>query len=260
MVGIYPYFDRYHPEILQKLQTAQAEDKPTLYPDLKKYIGTSYDMIGLSVPIQRKVFQAGYTFSGLDHQAQTLIWAEVWQHSTWYEALSQALFHTIRHRPQTDPLVLWENTRHWVTRVDNWAHSDVLSDIYAWLLERIPGEVFPQLQTWNASDNPWERRQSVVSLLEYSKKREKILPVSKLLGLVKPLLADNDYFVQKGVGWTLREIGNVYPEKMVQFLEKHVHDVKPSAFTAAVEKLDTETKERLKQWRRKSPSTSRKKK
>lgn len=246
------HFTRYHGEILGQLQAALAADKAARYPDLKKYIGTNHDFIGLSVPAQRRVFGAGYSFSGRPAEEQGRIWNEIWHHSSWYEAMTQALFFIAESRRNTDPVLIWESTRHWVGKVDNWAHSDGLSDVYAYLLERIPGEVFPQLQAWNASGNPWERRQSLVSLLEYSKKREKFLPASKLLGMVKPLLADNHYFVQKGVGWTLREIGNIYPEKTVQFLEKHVTGISPVAFTAAIEKLDTDTKERLKQWRRKN--------
>jgi 3-methyladenine DNA glycosylase AlkD len=225
------HYKRYHREILQKLQAALASDKPSLFPDLKKYIGTGYDFVGLSTPAERRIFKAGYSFSALSAPEQALIWNEIWQHSSWYEAMTQALYFVAKSRLDTEPLVLWEYTRHWVGKVDNWAHSDSLSDVYA-------------------SVNPWERRQSVVSLLEYSKKREKILPASKLLGMVMPLLTDNHYFVQKGVGWTLREIGNVYPEKTVRFLEKHIADISPVAFTAAIEKLDTDTKERLKQWRR----------
>ena len=247
------HYSRYHTEILEKLKASLAGNKSSKYPDLKKYIGTSYDFIGLSVPSQRKVFADGYSFSHLQATEQMLVWDEIWRHSSWYEAMTQALYFVKKIRHDTAPETMWEITRHWVSKVDNWAHSDDLSDMYAFLLEKDPGKVFAQLQAWNTSVNPWERRQSVVGLLEYSKKRVKILPVSKLLGMVAPLLNDNHYFVQKGVGWTLREIGNVYPEKTIRFLESHHMDLSPVAFTAAIEKLDPDTKERLKQWRRKTP-------
>jgi hypothetical protein len=67
------YYKRYHREILQKLQAALASDKPSLFPDLKKYIGTGYDFVGLSTPAQRRIFNAGYSFSALSAQEQALI-------------------------------------------------------------------------------------------------------------------------------------------------------------------------------------------
>ena len=44
-------------EIEKALKAEFASDKKAKYKDLKKYIGTQYDFIGLSVPTQRKVFK-----------------------------------------------------------------------------------------------------------------------------------------------------------------------------------------------------------
>ncbi|MDR3712777.1 MAG: DNA alkylation repair protein [Puia sp.] len=273
---------------MEKLQAAKTGDKPALYPDLKKYIGTRYDFVGLSVPRQRQVFKTGFGHDHLTLQEQLKIWDFCWRHSNLYEVLSQALLFISHHLEKPDQLnhrLLWKTTRGWVGRIDNWAHSDSLSAIYSYLLEKDlevsftaartstrpkapaykltkrragerqspvnPSPVYKQLKTWNLSANPWERRQSVVSLLEYDKKRKTVLPAAELLSMVEPLLGDEDYFVQKGVGWTLREIGNRYPGACWQFLLDHVTDIRPAAFTAAIEKLDPAKKERLKKLRKK---------
>jgi 3-methyladenine DNA glycosylase AlkD len=250
----------YHREITDKLRAAKAGDKPALYPDLQKYIGTRYDFVGLSVPRQRRVFKAGFSHNTLSLAEQLEIWDGLWRYSHLYEMLSQALLFTSHHLESFDPVVLWETTRGWVGKIDNWAHSDSLSAIYAWLLEKEletvslrKTPVWNQLKAWNRSSQPWERRQSVVSLLEYDKKRKKALPAADLLSIVEPLLDDEDYFVQKGVGWTLREIGNRYPGPCWQFLQKHVLAIRPAAFAAAIEKLDPAKKENLKKLRKEAP-------
>ena len=252
------HYRRYHDEILSRLSAAKGTDKPILFKDLKGYIGTSYDFIGLSVPAMRKVFKTGYSFTGSVKPKELLIWDDLWKNSQVFEVMSQALSFLTRALPDETPEAAWDLSRKWVRKIDNWAHSDELSAIYASLLETDPGMVLPQLQEWNGSRHPWERRQSLVSLIEYSKKRKRVLPAVTLLGMVAPLLHDDHYYVQKGVGWTLREIGNVYPKEALRFLEEHIEDIRPPAFGPAVEKLDPKTKERLKQRRKRRKRASQK--
>ena len=57
------------------------------------------------------------------------------------------------------------------------------------------------------------------------------------------------YYVQKGVGWTLREIGNVYPDEALAFLEANIGQLSAAAFTAATEKLSPAKKNRIKKLR-----------
>ncbi len=78
------------------------------------------------------------------------------------------------------------------------------------------------------------------------------MPVNKLFPLIKPLLSDENYFVQKGLGWTLREIGNVYPKDTWNFLVKHHAEISAVAFSPAIEKLSAKEKEELKLLRKKS--------
>lgn len=246
------HFKKHHSTIVKKLQAGLASDKKSGFKDLKKYIGTQYDFIGLSVPKQREVFKAAYEFSNLSPNEQLEIWNEIWQHSQLYEAMTQALFFVSQHKNAFDSKELFSVTKNWVGKIDNWAHSDGLSDIFSYLLEKDAATVYPQIKIWNKSANPWERRQSIVALLEYSKKRKKVLPVNKLLPLVKPLLKDENYFVQKGIGWTLREIGNVYPKDTWKFLVDHHTTISAVAFSPAIEKLSVKEKEELKHLRKKN--------
>jgi 3-methyladenine DNA glycosylase AlkD len=246
------HFKKHHPILVKKLNEGLASDRKSQFKDPKKYIGTQYDFIGLSTPKQRAIYKAAYDFSTLPLAEQLLIWNEIWQHSHVYEAMTQALFFADQHKDAFDTQTLFDVTKKWITKVDNWAHSDGLSGLFSYLLEKNPTLIYPQLKSWNSSANPWERRQSVVALLEYSKKRKQVLAVNKLLPLVKSLLADENYFVQKGIGWTLREIGNVYPNDTWNFLVKHHAAISAVAFSPAIEKLHSTKKEELKQLRKKS--------
>lgn len=206
--------------------------------------------IGLKVPLLRQTLSTGFSFYGNDRKQIAKTWDYVWNNSDCYEVMALALA-WFEDRKNLDILVdHWPLLKKWSARVDNWAHSDTLSGIYARILEQNPSLVYPTLKAWNKSKNPWLRRLSIVSLMYYSSQRKTVLPLSKILVLVKPLIEDEHYYVQKGVGWTLREAWNVYPKETYQFLETHIHRLKPASFTAATEKLSKTQKDRLKKLRK----------
>jgi 3-methyladenine DNA glycosylase AlkD len=231
---------------LRKLSTGGADVEAS-----KRYMGTGYDMIGgLPVPMQRSIARTGFSFSNLQPNDQLKIWDDVWKESELFEVMSQCLVFVQRNIKKLDRDKLWAVTKGWVKKIDNWGHSDMLSGIYAWLLEQDEEMVYPQLVKWNSSRNPWERRQSLVSIFEYSSKRSGLVAVNKVLILVSSLLHDDHKFVQKAVGWTLREAGNVYPAETWQFLVKHHKELSAIAYSAAIEKRTPKEKEELKAMRK----------
>ncbi len=109
--------------------------------------------------------------------------------------------------------------------------------------------VYPILDQWNRSKNPWERRQSVVSLVVRASSRRNPLPAGMILSLVQPLLKDSDHFVQRGVGWTLREAHQLYPDTISDFVEASAPQLSAIAFSAATEKYARPQREHLKELR-----------
>ncbi len=201
------------------------------------YHGSRHPHLGLTLPVQRRRLEAGYSFSGAPLPARLKIWTRIWREAPHFEAKSQAVLFAETIRTSADFVRAWPTLRDWVGGVDSWPHSDGLSAFYARALEAHPGRVYPTLVTWNRARNPWKRRQSIVSLIYYARARASVLPAGRLLPLVEALLGDPDAYVQKGLGWTLREIGNVYPQAHRSFLDSHITRLSSIAFSAATEKL-----------------------
>jgi 3-methyladenine DNA glycosylase AlkD len=146
----------------------------------------------------------------------------------------------------------FEKIINWVDKCSCWEHSDDLSKIYAQVLEENPNWILPYYKKWNKSENLWKRRQSIVGLLEYASKRKKVLLFEELISFIQPLLKDDAYYVQKGIGWTLREIYNIYPKETLDFIEKNTLDISSIAYSAATEKINKETKQKLNVLRKES--------
>ncbi len=198
--------------------------------------------LGLSVPQARQPLKQGYSFFSLPRLQILDIWGYIWLHSSYFEEMSQSIYFYEKKSLSDEEFATISN---WINRCDNWAHSDGLSSIYAKTLEEKPNMVFPLLQAWNSDKNPWKRRQSVVSLLYYTRLRKRILPFSTLINMVEPLLRDPEYYVQKGVGWAIREIFNAYPKQAVEFISRKNLEIAPAAWQATSEKLPADFKKQL---------------
>lgn len=71
-----------------------------------------------------------------------------------------------------------------------------------------------------------------------------------MIDMIESLLDDSDYYVQKGVGWALRELWQLDMKTTTKFLNKNIARISPIAFTAAIEKIPIEEKEVLKKLRK----------
>jgi 3-methyladenine DNA glycosylase AlkD len=98
-----------------------------------------------------------------------------------------------------------------------------------------------------SSKNLWERRQSLIALYYYARTKKQHVDFELTQELVRPLLNDKEYFVQKAVGWTLRESYNVYPKQTFTFIEENIKNISPTAFTTCLEKMTEKQKQILKQ-------------
>jgi 3-methyladenine DNA glycosylase AlkD len=58
--------------------------------------------------------------------------------------MTQALFFAEQHKDAFDTKTLFTITKNWITKIDNWAHSDGLSGLFSYLLEKDAKLVYPQ--------------------------------------------------------------------------------------------------------------------
>jgi 3-methyladenine DNA glycosylase AlkD len=219
------------------------------------YYRTKFRILGHSVPQQRRfykelLYKQRETLESLSPRARFKLWNEIWTSSDCFEVLNIPLIYYSDPKNHSESLAVAKPLLEWAKRLDNWAHSDSLSSIYARLLEAQGPAIDRVLKKWNTHSNPWLRRQSLVSLYYYSAQRQSVFPVSEALRRLRPLLGDSHYYVQKGVGWTLREAYNVAPEQVLAFIEANLHSIRPAAYTAATEKLNARQKEKLRRQRK----------
>lgn len=201
------------------------------------YHGSAVLHLGLAVPAQRAALRGRYSFSGLPVTEQLPIWDVVWREGRYYETKCQDLYYCGALRKPDDLVGALPIVLPWIEPVDNWDSSDELSAIYSRILEVVPETVYPVLCEWNRSSNPWKWRQSLRALLYYSRSRRSVLLAAKVFPLIERVIDDENRFVQKAVGWTLREVLAPYPTEAAAFTEKFAVRLSAIAFTEAAGKL-----------------------
>jgi len=204
-----------------------------------------------NVPLHRRESKRVYSFSHRPFADQLLIWDLVWRTERGFWTSVHAFFFLERHmKKEAQLLEMWPVIVKWQDQVDDWGLCDSLSKIYTRILEVIPGEVYTQLQEWNTDKNLWKRRQSVVSLLYYSRTKKVYLTFDQISSLVIPLITDKEYYVQKGVGWSLREMHNVYPEQTISLIKSRIKQLSSIAFSTCIEKMSAVLVDELKMLRK----------
>lgn len=235
-------YPHYHDEVLEALQ---AIGRPSFGLHMAKDRRSNMLYVGIRVPTLRNRVRQGFSFFALDAVEVLDVWDDLWMHSEWGDVLFAAEEY---YRPIVRRRVMpqmWPVMQRWIERVDNWAHADALSWTYSRLLEADRESVLPVLQRWNAGEDLWQKRISIVSLIHYTGKNAVFLPPDEVLSMVDRCVEDRRQPMQKAVGWVLREMWRAYPEKIEDYLKGNAARIAPSAFTRAIERMDAVSRKEM---------------
>lgn len=246
----------YQVEVERSLKQAKPVDKPSIWK-AENYVGggrSALTFLDIKIPDVRRTYLKGFSFfkpakKKPFNKNELEIFDYIWKNSQNHETLIVCLYYLkslpFSIRKENRELIL-----SWLARVDNWALSDELSGVFSEFLED-DLKLLSHYKKWNKSKNSWERRQSLVGLLFYSRfRKRKHLTWPQIKSFLDPLLRDKDYYVQKGVGWTIREAYCWYPAAVFAYVEKNARIIDPAAWYACTEKMSTKEKNKLKQVRR----------
>lgn len=208
------------------------------------------DFWGYNLPTHRSL-AAKYTAltSDLPLEKQWDLWLGVWKKTNNYDVRSIVLIWMSNKKLKAFRQNKFSDIASMVTDIDNWALSDNVSGMLAEILEKAPKHL-TVYKKWNKSKNPWERRQSIVGIYFYARFRKKPVAVDISLPMIEKLLDDPHFYVQRGVGWALREVDRVNPKVQREFVKKHLHRISGVAWFATTELYQEKDRKKLVQLRK----------
>jgi len=132
----------------------------------------------------------------------------------------------------------WERFDRWLDWFDNWGTTDSFCLKVSGQLAVRDGAPSDMLRSWAESDSVWRKRAALVTLIPAARKGgERDL----LLELCADLLDDDEPYVQKAIGWSLKELCKGDLEAVIEFVQDHGDAMPASTVRYACERMtDTE--------------------
>ncbi len=130
----------------------------------------------------------------------------------------------------------------WLRHVKNWAACDALcvSLLGAILLRE--ARLAARVRRWAHSRNFWRRRAAAVSLVPAARRG---VHGKEIFRVATRLLCDDEYMVQKGVGWLLREAAKARGPEVVTYLLRMTKRAPRLVLRTACETLPARARRRI---------------
>ncbi len=152
----------------------------------------------------------------------------------------------------------------WLVEAETWALVDWLAvPILGTFVEREPDLAHPVLDRWALDSNFWLRRAAMLALLvplragrgDFDRFAGYALA---MLPMTRESSAEARKFIDKAIGWILREVGRKRPELTRGFLDEHLAELAGLSVREATKSLPAEERaSALARWTRVKPSKGR---
>lgn len=216
---------------------ALAQSMQRYFPDGVAALGVSNasvaDIAGSAVASAPELGYAQWAHIA-DHFARSHAWHE-------HCILASALMAKAARRADDDGRFL-SLIKSWLENdVSNWAQCDDLciKPLYLYL-KRHP-QLLVHIHDWGNSNSPWCRRASNVVMVKFVG-RSAHVNLARMFANCERLLADQDIYVQKGIGWLLKVASQVEPDNVLAFLRQHRSSIARPTLRYAIEKLPADVR------------------
>lgn len=200
----------------QPLVTAysQAADPEKAIP-MKKYMRDQFEYLGIKAPERQAIFRAFIKQNGLPDIADLEeICRDLWDlPAREYQYLVIDLLDRMRRKVTPEFVFLFE---HLVTTKSWWDTVDGLSShALGNLFQRFPEIRDEHINRWRQSDNFWLRRVTLLFQLHYKAELDEAL----LFSLILENKDSDEFFIQKAIGWILREYSKTNATAVTNFVK-----------------------------------------
>jgi 3-methyladenine DNA glycosylase AlkD len=204
--------------LLLKLRKAlQEAGDPVRAPVMQAYMKSAMPYHGVPTPLLRQVCKATFAdvrFATASHwRAQVL---DLWRDARFREERYAALylagdkrgkpFQTLSAMKTYDELIV---TGAWWDYVD-----DIASHRVGPILRAYPAIVRRKMLVWSKSGNLWKQRTSIICQLGFKTETD----LELLYACIEPSLASREFFLQKAIGWALRQYAWTDPAEIRKYV------------------------------------------
>ena len=182
---------------------------------MKKYMRDQFEFFGIKSPERRQLARQFLSAHGRPEITQLEpILMSLWRlPQREYQYFGLDLLQRMRKKLLPESIEIVEHlivTKSWWDTVDALASHSV-GDIFG----LYPEVKEDRIARWRVSHNIWLRRTTLLFQLRYKDKTDAAL----LFSLIHENIGSDEFFIQKAIGWALREYSKQEPARVVNFVE-----------------------------------------
>jgi len=199
---------------LNKLFRQSADDETAIAA--KAYLRNQFEHFGITTPLRRDICK-GYMKKNLPSYDDVLIIAkELWQlPQREFQYFAVELLVAYKRQWDEKIISLFEYMlihKSWWDSVDH-----IASELTGPYFKLFPKKIKPITGKWNRSHNIWLQRSSIMFQKSYKKETDTELLSAYIMNVVD----SKEFFVQKAIGWALREYSKTNPGWVSNFVKRH---------------------------------------
>ncbi|MCD4729326.1 MAG: DNA alkylation repair protein [Bacteroidales bacterium] len=182
---------------------------------MKKYMKGQFDYFGIKSP-ERKVLKKEFLdLYGLPEPDQLEdIVRECWQlPQREYQYFIMEILHRLAKKAKGKRIDLYEflvKNKSWWDTVDF-----IASNLAGVHFQLYPELIKPHTEKWMDSGNMWLQRTAILFQLKYKKDTDLVL----LTEYIQRLQGSKEFFINKAIGWVLREYSKTDPDWVIHFVQ-----------------------------------------
>lgn len=175
----------------------------------KNYQKSSWEHWGVGAPQMTLAIREGLGSASEDILP---ISVRLWREPVW--DLKIVAVRMLARKSVAPSEAVWQFVLDRMADLDGWAVADCMADVAKRCLTADPRRL-DIVESWVESPHLWTRRAALVFTLPWTKNGES---PERMLGWAARLSTDPEWFIQKAIGWWLRELSKRNPERVRRFL------------------------------------------
>ena len=194
--------------------------KPENQPAMTTYMKNQYPFLGIKTPERRQLSKN--KLKELKQQPKT-----DWQFikKCWklkereYQYIATDYLNLIKEKLKPEDI---EKIKELITEKSWWDTVDALSGTINQLTTTYP-ELNPTIIKWSLEENIWLRRTAIIHQLLRKEKTN----TSLLAEIIENNIGTKEFFINKAIGWALRDYSKTNPEWVRNYIQKHQKQLSP---------------------------------
>jgi 3-methyladenine DNA glycosylase AlkD len=195
------------------LHALRAVGSPERAEREKAYQKSRWEHWGVPLPGMDAAIRE--TIGDLTQEEALSLCVRLWREPVWDLRIVSARI-LARKSIEPDDKV-WAFVTERLADLDGWAVADNLASVGSRCLIAKPGRL-DAVEGWIENPHLWTRRAALVLTLPWTKEKR---DPERMLGWGVRLAEDRQWFIQKAIGWWLRELSKRDPQRVRRFLNDH---------------------------------------